>query len=182
KALGKPLGLPGAIQGVAFHPDGKTFVVAGFGGDVKSFDTATQKPQGLSVSHPRVGCLAFSPDGKILATGGYAHSAWLWDATTGRPVCSPLQHQGGVVAVAFSPDSKTLLTAGEDRAARLWDVATGLRLGPLLVHHSRLLAAFQPRTGDIITFTGDGFLRRWDGPLLSTQQAVAARKRLAALT
>jgi WD40 repeat protein len=66
--------------------------------------------------------VAFSPDGTAILTGCADGTARLWDAATGKPLASPLHHQGKVRAVAFGPTGKTVLTGSEDHAARLWEV------------------------------------------------------------
>src|SRR5262249_662655 len=105
-----------------------------------------------------------------------------WDLATAQPRCAPLQHQGSVLSLSFRPDGKTLLTGSKDRAARLWDVSTGLRIGPLLVHEGPVLAAFRPGSADMLTFSADGFLRRWNWPAPATQEARSISHWVEALT
>src|SRR5262249_55207427 len=58
------LAFPTGIKSLAFHPNGKQLVAADRAGEVRFWDTATQREQ--SRFAPGIGCiqeLAFSPDG-----------------------------------------------------------------------------------------------------------------------
>src|SRR5262249_10101333 len=65
---------------------------------------------------------AFSPDGTRVVTASRDKTAQVWDAVTGKPLTSPLQHQGSVVSAAFSPDGTRIVTASGDKTARVWDI------------------------------------------------------------
>jgi WD40 repeat protein len=107
--------------------------------------------------------VAFSPDGKTVLTGSADKEARLWDAATGRPLGTPMAHQGMVVAVAFSPDGKTVLTASSDNTARLWDAATGRPLGPPMTHQAGVSAvAFSPDGKTVLTGSYDKTARLWE--------------------
>ena len=132
---GRPLGLPmihqGALQAVAFSPDGKTVLTGSTDKTARLWDAATGRPFGLPMTHQgAVWAVAFSPDGKTVLTGSEDRTARLWDAATGRPLGLPMTSSWPGLAVAFSPDGKTVLTGSWDRTARLWDAATGRPLGP----------------------------------------------------
>jgi WD40 repeat protein/tRNA A-37 threonylcarbamoyl transferase component Bud32 len=112
------------VMGVAFSPDGQTFLAGGGSpsfGEASVWDTKTGKPTGRIFHHElMIRPVAFSPDGKTVLTGGGDFTARLWDVATGRPVGAPLQHDHWVAGAAFSPDGKFILTGSRDKTARLW--------------------------------------------------------------
>src|SRR5262249_37833843 len=84
---GKPLGElaePGdTVHGLAFAPDGATFVTGGHDGKVRVWDAAGRRPRGpwFQAGPQSVLACAFSPDGKLLATGGIDQAVALWDTS-----------------------------------------------------------------------------------------------------
>ena len=145
---GQPLAVDeGAVDSVAFSPDGKT-LAAGFRytselarkadqgsranfseSGVVLWDTTLRSrlpDQPLAVAEGDVTTVAFSPDGKVLATGFNGHPRYghnggvvLWDTTRrSRLPDQPLVVDKGLVSsVAFSPDGKTL-AAGYESSGR----------------------------------------------------------------
>lgn len=132
-----------AVTGVAFLPDGKTFVTVSLDGTLKTWSIeaalkylkesdvkggttpGVPKPLRTVTAHSRYGvtALAVSPDGRRFATGATDGSVKLWDADTLKQTASlAVIHTGGVRAVQFAPNGKVLATAGTDRTAKLWDV------------------------------------------------------------
>ena len=86
----------------------------------------------------------------------------MWDAATGKPVTSPLEHQGPVVSAAFSPDGTRVVTASSDNTARVWDAATGKSLTSPLEHQAAVQrAAFSPDGTRVVTASVDN-ARVWD--------------------
>jgi hypothetical protein len=122
-------GLTGAVQALAFSPDGRWLVVArGFSGKepgavLAAFDWESgKKARAASERGFRILSLAYSPDGRTIATGcgwfndytniGYARFR---DAATGDPQGVPLAGApGGVLSVAFCPDGRQLALASRD--------------------------------------------------------------------
>jgi WD40 repeat protein len=86
----------------------------------------------------------------------------VWDAATGKPVASPLQHQGWVMSAAFSPDGTRVVTASVD-TARVWDAATGKPITSPLKHQAEVWsAAFSADGTRIVTASFDNTTRVWD--------------------
>src|SRR5262249_24444884 len=122
-------GWTGAVQAVAFSPDGRWLAVArGFAGKeegaVLSVLDAEDGREVWQVTETGVQILslAFSPDGRTIATGcgrfnnytatGYAR---LLDAATGGALGRPIVGgPGGVLSVAFAPDGSRLALASRD--------------------------------------------------------------------
>ena len=108
-ATRQPIGLPlingqgGAINSVAFSPDGKTLAAGDADDTVRLWNMATR----LQICSPLTGhggsvtSVAFSPDGKTLASGSYDLTVRLWnvakptqnlaDATNLMRYCAPWQ-------------------------------------------------------------------------------------------
>ena len=154
----------GAVDYVAFSPDGKTVLTGSRDKTARLWDATTGRPKGAPMTHQgAVRGVAFSPDGKTVLTGSADSTARLWDAATGRPIGAPMTHQGAVGEVAFSPDGKTVLTGSADSTARLWDAATGGPLGPPMTHQGTVLAvAFSPGGKTVLTGSADKTARLWD--------------------
>ncbi len=78
---------------MAFSPDGKTLLAAGYDGQVRRWDVASGRPLGQPVELGiPIFAMALSPDGKTILTGSEDKTARLWDADTGRPVGQPMEH------------------------------------------------------------------------------------------
>jgi WD40 repeat protein len=140
----------GFVFKVAFHPDGRTFLVLR-GESAHIWKTGNfSAPGALSLPHPaRVTDATLSPDGSRVLTGGADATARLWETATGRAIGPPLQHDEGiepapgrrceVTALAFSTDGKNILTGtrvvdkGQKRLLPtevcLWSAETGARIG-----------------------------------------------------
>ncbi len=112
-----------AVLCVAFSPDGKKLASAGYGGALKLWNLATDRPtpMGSFQGHSdTIRCLAFSPHGAILASGGEDNSVKLWQLGSGRLEATLTDHAGAVHSATFSPDGQTLATGSLDGTAKLW--------------------------------------------------------------
>ena len=130
-------GLVGAVQAVAYSPDGRTIAAAhGFAGKGEGsvlmlLDADTGKPIWQEAeTGTQILSLDFAPDGRTIATGcgrfndsssiGYAR---LRDAKTGDALGATISGApGGVLGVAFAPDGRQLALASRE-VADLWDVS-----------------------------------------------------------
>jgi WD40 repeat protein/serine/threonine protein kinase len=122
-------GLKGAIQAVAFSPDGRQIAVArGFAGNetgavLAAYDVQTKR-QTWQVTERGVLVLsvAYSPDGQTIATGcggfnNYSDAGFvrLRSAKDGNALAEPIPSgPGGVLCVAFSPDGRQLAYSSRD--------------------------------------------------------------------
>jgi WD40 repeat protein/serine/threonine protein kinase len=161
-------GHTGAVQSVAYSPDGKRLVSAGGPASppVKVWDAQTG--QELLTLKDAYGSVAFSPDGKRLAgrssgspPGSGPGELKVWDVQTGQEL---LSLKGGGAGVAYSPDGKRLARYGGG-AVKVYDAQTGWELPSLKAQTNDGLpnscVAYSP-DGKRLAAADDGTVKVWD--------------------
>ncbi|MGW4383382.1 nSTAND1 domain-containing NTPase [Kitasatospora sp. NPDC004531] len=177
RALGTVEQLPwGAVQSVAFAPDGRVLAAADSGGEIRLWSlTGPGRPTPIGEplsgpAHP-IASVAFAPDGHTLAAADAGGEVRLWNvADPGRParLGAPLSVSAKQAnAVAFSPDGHTLAVGSADGEVRLWDVADPGRpagLGdPLTGPAGPVLAVAFSRDGRTLAAASiDHAVHRWN--------------------
>jgi WD40 repeat protein len=118
-------GHDGAVNAIAFSPDGRTLATGGDDGTGWLWDLGnlTGEPRRLPGEAQTVNALAFSLDGQTLATGGSDGAVQLWHLLDldADPESLPGQLVP-VTTVAFSPDGQTLAAGGGDGTVRVWSM------------------------------------------------------------
>lgn len=115
----------GPVQTIAVAPDGKHFVVGGYGG-ARLWDAVAGGPVGAPLRNRNFTTAAtFLPDGTSLLTVGGDRSAQLWSVPSGQALGPPLVHQSILTRAACSADGRLLATAQADGLVRVWARAGG---------------------------------------------------------
>lgn len=125
------------VRGVAFGPDGKTIISAGYDKVIRIWDLGTAQtaryieepwPQGRA---GEIYAIALSPDGKLLAVGGYMDTNCpsaacgnirLYEVASGALKGVLAGHENIILSIAFSSDGSRLASSGPDQTTRVWDV------------------------------------------------------------
>ncbi|HZY90349.1 MAG TPA: sigma-70 family RNA polymerase sigma factor, partial [Gemmataceae bacterium] len=156
------LPLTAEARSLAFSPDGKTLVAAGY--PVRAWDVGTGRERyRLDKLTSYAGCVAFAPDGKTVAVGTYDNKVHLCDARTGAEVLEIGGLAGAPWGLAFAPDGKALVTADVDSGLRLWDTRSGAAVRSFVGHTKAVLSvAFAPDGRTLVSGGDDGTIRRWD--------------------
>ena len=151
------------VHGVAFTPDGRRVIGAGWTRPVFVWDRNTgQTIQELTPPSDYIYSMAVSPDGRRLL-GGYRndHNLALWNLGTGQRSGRMTGHTGPVRSLAFSPNSRRALSGSEDGTVRLWDVDGEAELARL-EHGAPVRAVAYSPDGRRALSGGGGIIRLWD--------------------
>ena len=165
-------GHTGAVDRIAFSPDGRTLASGGNDNTLQLWDVSTQTEIGTLEGQTGVpDTIFFSPDGRTLASRDDDKALRLWDVDTQTQIHTLEGHTGTVESVSFSPDGRTLASGGQDNIVRLWDVTTRTEIGTLEGHTGYVSSvSFSLGGKTIVSGSHDGTVRLWE---VGTQTEIA---------
>ncbi len=151
----------GAINNIAFSPNGKYLLTASNDNSALLWNLKTEKKiQTLNQHNKAVSYAGFSPDGSKIITTSMDNTAVLWELKSGKRL-KLLGHKKGILHAAFSPDGNYVVTAGGGGNVRIWSVSDGKLIRVLKGHNKAVFhIAFNGNT--ILTTSLDHTASLWD--------------------
>jgi WD40 repeat protein len=158
----------GAVQAVAYSPDGSLLATGSADRTVKIWNARTLEALRTLEGHDReIHCVTWSPDGTLLASSSGDATARIWRAETGECVTVFRNHTYPVSAVRFSPDGKTVASTSYHRPEggeiRLWTPQTGEETALLRHGYAPITCvAWRPDGRGLFAASWDQTLKLWD--------------------
>jgi WD40 repeat protein/class 3 adenylate cyclase len=157
----------GAVNGIAFSPDGSLLATTGSDGTARVWDGGSGRQVHVLRGHRGVAWSpVFSPDGKSLAATGVDGTVRIWNVGWGRQKMVLTDPDAGrftdlfIPGLDFSPDGSRLAGPMPDFTARIWNLATG-KTEVVLPRHVWDITdvAFSPDGTRVATVSMDGTAR-----------------------
>jgi uncharacterized delta-60 repeat protein len=151
----------GAVNSVAFSPDGKYVVSGSNDKTARVWEINTGKEIARMTYEGAVNSVAFSPDGKYVLSGGCSQinhntgdctqgSAHVWGTATGIEIARMTQY-AAVTSIAFSGDGRYVASASYSNIAFIWEALTGKEIARM-VHDSYVFSiAFSPDSKYVVS-------------------------------
>ena len=161
--VSRPRPFESAINGLTWHPDGRSLVVPDQGGAIYWVDAQTGESELLGRHKASARAAAFSPDGAYLFTGGWEREFVCWDARTKRRLFTAdlsgghFQFSADGGRWALNGPASVQLYAFEQRTHREFaeDLGIGLRWATISPNGRWLAASGDKRIG-VWDLSGDG--------------------------
>ena len=152
-----------SVRSCAYSPDGKSFAVGFYNGNISVYSTSNwERSRKLSGHGEPVRRIMYSPRGDQLASASQDRTVRLWDAITGLQIHVLKDHTLYVHGVAYSPKGDLIASGSDDKSVRIWDVVTG-DCRRVFSGHTRgvLSVAYSPNGNQVASSSADFTVRLW---------------------
>ena len=154
----------GAVNAVAYSPDGNHLAIGDSKGILQVWDVATGQVVLFCSGHsgviPSVVC---SPDGQQVASGSYDHTVKLWNAQSGECLRTLTGHDKGVRSVVYSPDGQQVASGSYDHTVKLWNAESGECLRTLAGHDKGVISVvYSPDGQQVASGSYDHMVKLWN--------------------
>ncbi|KAK3809342.1 MAG: LOW QUALITY PROTEIN: WD40-repeat-containing domain protein [Benniella sp.] len=153
-----------SVRSCAYSPDGKSFAVGFYNGNISVYSTSNwERSRKLSGHGEPVRRIMYSPRGDQLASASQDRTVRLWDANTGLQIHVLKDHTLYVHGVAYSPKGDLIASGSDDKSVRIWDVVTG-DCRRVFSGHTRgvLSVAYSPNGNQVASSSADFTVRLWN--------------------
>jgi WD40 repeat protein len=163
-------GHTGAVNSVAFSPDGHTLASGSSDTTVRLWNATTRRSIATLTGHTGpVNSVAFSPDAESLASGSSDMTVRLWNTFVPQGIATLTGHTGAVNSVTFNPYGTTIASGSADTTVRLWSTATQRGTATLTGHTAAVNSvAFSPDNTNFASGSSDTTVRLWNADALQS--------------